>query len=313
MASPSKLLSTGPLLPLVHELLAPFGELVITDGKRDSLMPHLPETIALIVRGDAKIDASLIDAMPHVRAIARTGVGYDNVDISAAKHRNIPVIYTPGVTARPVAEAALACMLTLVKQISFWSERMKAGDWASRFAYPVGDLDGSTLGIVGFGAIGRTVAQLAQPFSMRILAFDPYAQPVPSVELTSLDTLLRESDIVSLHAPLTPETRGVINAENIRKMKLGSHLINLGRGGLIDSLDTVLDALNSGHLAGAALDVFDPEPPDFTHAIFQHPRCLTSPHSLGGSKKATERIHRSMAEDLATLLRGGQPRHVVQT
>lgn len=312
MALPShKLLSTGPLLPLVEEILAPHGELVITNGRRESLELHLPDAIALIVRGDTKIDAALIEAGPKLRAIARTGVGYDNVDVVAAQRRNIPVLYTPGVTARPVAEAAMACMLTLVKRIRYWDDRMKAGDWQSRFTGITGDLDGSTLGIVGFGAIGRTVAELAQPFAMRVLAFDPYAPPSPLAELVTLERLLTESDIITLHAPLTPETRAIVNAETIQRIKRGAFLINLARGGLIDSLDTVLSALESGHLAGAALDVFEPEPPDFAHPIFRHPNCLTAPHSLGTSKKATERIHRTMAEDLATLLSGGQPRHVV--
>lgn len=315
MGSFSKILCTGPLDEYAAARLSPYGGIVIAGGTPEQLSPHLPDTVALVVRGDSVIGGDLIDAAPQLRVIGRTGVGYDNVDIAAATRRGIPVIYTPGVNARAVAEAAMTYMLALVKKLVFWDQRMKAGDWTSRWNTRAGDLDGATLGIIGFGSIGQTLAELVRPFQMTVLAHDPYASPERAaalgVTLMELDDMLPECDIITLHAPLTPETEGMLNRRRMARVKRGAYLINLARGGLIESLDVVYEALENSQLAGAALDVFEPEPPDFRHALFRHPRCLMSPHSIATSQVALTRIFQVMADDVATVLDGGMPRCVV--
>lgn len=313
-----KVVGTGPLNEIAARLLCPFGTIAVApNSSEEALLPLMPDAVALVVRGDGIANARVIGAAPHLKVIGRTGAGYNNVDIAAATARGIPVVYTPGVGARAVAEAALALMLALCKRLVFWDQQLKAGNWRSRNEHETRDLDGATLGIVGFGAIGRLVAELARPFNMTLLAYDPYASAPQATELgvklVSMDELMAESDFISLHAPATAETHGLINRERLKLLKPGSYLVNLGRGQLVESPAVLHEALVDGRLAGVALDVFDPEPPDLSHPIFKHPNCLTSPHALGMTRGAMARIFRSMAEDMAAVLSGGKPRFVVNS
>jgi D-3-phosphoglycerate dehydrogenase len=302
--------------PIAAEILAPFGEIVTAaDTSMQSLLPLLKGAVALIVRGDGLANASIIEAATDVKVIGRTGVGYDNVDIAAATRRGIPVVFTPGASDRAVAEGALALMLALCKNLSYWDRQLKQGNWQSRHQSRPRDLDGATLGIIGFGRIGQMLAALVRPFNMTTVAYDPYvpAEKAEAVgaKLADLDVLLRSSDFISLHAALTDETRGLINRERVALVKPGAYLINLARGGIVASLDVLYQALQEGRLAGVGLDVFDPEPPDVSHPIFKLPNCLTSPHALAMSEGAMKRIFSSMAEDMAAVLRGERPRFVV--
>lgn len=312
----AQIVATGPVDAIVKEILRPFGRIIIApDTSESALMAIMPEALALVVRGVTPISGRVIDSGRRLRVIGRTGVGYSNVDIAAATARRIPVIYTPGATDRAVAEAAMALMLALTKQLNYWDQQLKAGNWQSRFDSRSGDLDGATLGIIGFGRIGQTLAQLARPFNMTLLAHDPFASPNRARELgatlVGIDDLLRQSDFISIHAALTGQTHGLINSARLAQVKRGAYLVNLARGELVEGLDVLQAALTDGRLAGVGLDVFAPEPPDVTHPIFRMPNCLTAPHALAGTRGAMAKVFTSMAQDMAAVLAGQRPRHVV--
>lgn len=312
-----KIVCTGPIDNAAIEILQPYGEIVIAPVfEEEALLSLIDGAIGLVVRGaEGSVNARVINAAADLRVIGRSGVGYDNVDISAATARNIPVVYTPGVNARAIAEAAMALIFTLCKKVVFWDAQLKLGNWSSRFRNQPGDLDGATLGIIGFGRIGQMLAQLIRPFNVTILAYDPYVSHERAneleTELVDLESLLQRSDFISIHAALTPETQGLINRDRLQHVKPGAYIVNLARGGLIESLDVLYESLKSGRLGGVGLDVFQPEPPDVSHPIFQLPHCITSPHALGLTPQAMTKIFESMATDMAAILDGKPPRHVV--
>lgn len=312
----SKIVLTGPLDDYAHQVLEEFGDLhFVPDTSEPTLLQAVEGAVALVVRGVPTISSKVIHQSANLKVIGRSGVGYSNIDITAATVRSVPVIYTPGAGARAVAEASLTFMLALTKHVMFWDQQMKTGNWHSRFEKQGGDLHEATVGIVGLGQIGQLVAEMTQPFQMRALAFDPFVDPAAAAavqaELVDLDTLLAESDFVCLHCPQTPETTGMINRDSLAKMKPGAFLINLARGGIIESLDVLHEALEAGQLSGVALDVFEPEPPDVSHPIFQSDACLTAPHSMAVTRLAMKRICKGLADDMAAFFRGEEPRFVV--
>lgn len=311
------IVGTGPIAEVAVEILRPYGEIVIApDGNESSLIPLLENAVAVVVRGEGSVSRTVIESAPNLKVIGRSGVGYNNIDIKAATDHRIPVVYTPGAGARAVAEAAMAMMLALCKNLAYWDEQMKTGRWNSRNDFNRnGDLDESTLGIIGFGRIGQLLAEMARPFNMTIIAHDPFVPPKlaveRSVELVELEDLLNCSDFICIHALLTDETRGLINRQRLEQVKRGACLINLARGGLVESLDILHDALEEGRLSAVGLDVFEPEPPDVSHPIFRMSNCLSAPHALGMTRRAMARIFTSMAEDMAAVLTGRQPQFVV--
>ncbi len=313
--SQKTIIATGPIDQFAADMLSPFGEIRMPpDETEATLISMLPGAVALVLRAGGAASARVIDAGSSLKVIGRTGAGYETVDVAAATRRGIPVVYTPGASARAVAEAAMTFLLALCKRLAFWDRQVKSGNWGSRLQSRAGDLEGATLGIVGLGAIGQILATLAKPFQMNLVAYDPYASPARAqelgVRLVGWEELLQTSDFVSLHAPLTEETKGLINPKSVQLMKRGAVLVNLARGGLVDSLDTLHDALVSGQLAGVGLDVFQPEPPDASHPIFRLENCLTAPHALATSERAMSNIFRSMAEDMVAVFRGERPRFV---
>ena len=268
----------------------------------------LAVAVGAIVRADAKVDAGFLDRTPRMRVLARTGVGTDLVALAAATARGIAVVITPGSGTRAVAEGVLAHALHLVKRLGPLTALVREGRWADR-ADPtvgtVGDLDGGTLGIIGYGRIGRRVGELAQSFGMRVLAHDPFAPPPPDVNCSDLADLAGASDVLTLHAPLTEETYHFVNADFLTHMKPGAILVNCGRGGLLD-LDAALAALQSGQLAGVGLDVFDPEPPKH-HPIFNHPNVSLTPHVMGLTRRATAATFADAAQGIVDVLNGRPP------
>ena len=307
---------TGPLKPVACEILKAFGDIVITpDDSQESLFPLLDRAIAIALRGDGIFTEEALAASPNLKVLGRTGVGYNKVCVVAATARKIPVVFTPGVGARGVAEGSMAWMLALSKNVVHWDTQCKEGNWYSREEKTNDGLEGSTLGIVGFGRIGQQLAKMATPFDMTLLAYDPYVPPQDAessgVEMVELDDLMGRADFICLHAAATEENRGLINRERLAKVKRGAYFINLARGELVASLDDLHQALTDGRLAGVGLDVFEPEPPDFSHPIFREPNCLTAPHALAGTKYSTDRIHQTMAEGMAAVLRGERPEFVV--
>ncbi len=311
MNGESLVVSTGPVPDEVHRLLAGMARVVVTDGSAAALLARAPEVDGFIVRGDGHLPASLIEAAPNLRVIGRSGVGVDNVDTSAATRRGIPVVVTPDAGSIAVAEGAFALLLALAKRLRELDTLVRAGRFAERDTTVVAEFAGATLGVVGMGRIGRRVAALGAAFGMDVIANDPALGDERLRELGAegvrLAELFARADHIALHAPLLPETRGMITADLLLSAGPGAFLVNLARGPLIESPDALCEALDAGALAGAGLDVFDPEPPDLSHRLFSDPRVLLSPHALGLSDKSRARIFGDMARGVRAVLEGRRP------
>jgi D-3-phosphoglycerate dehydrogenase len=293
------IVATGPVHAVAEEILGPITASPDWRGL-------LPDAEALIVRGDATVDADDLAGASKLRVIGRSGVGVDRVDVAAAAARGIPVVVTPGANARAVAEGALTLILALVKRLPELERAVRERDWDARDRLEIGDLDGATLGLVGYGHIGRELGELGRALGMHVLAHDPQVAEAA----TPLETLFARSDVVSLHAPLTDETRGLVGPELLARAKPSLLLVNTARGALVTSLDDLLEALTSGQLGGVGLDVFEEEPPDPSHPLFAHPRVIATPHALGQTLGAREAVFRAMAEGVAAVLRGEPAPHV---
>jgi D-3-phosphoglycerate dehydrogenase len=251
------------------------------------------------------VDAELFDRAPRLRVVARTGVGVDLVDLEAATARGVTVVVTPGSGTRAVAEGVLALALHLVKRLGPLTDLVRDGRWAERGQVAVGDLDGATIGIVGYGRIGRRVGELAAAFGMRVLAHDPFSPPSADVNCPDLGALAAASDVLTLHAPLTDQTRHLVDEAFLARVQPAAVLVNCGRGGLLD-LDAVLAALQAGRLAGVGLDVYDPEPPRH-HPLFDHPDVVLTPHLMGLTRRATAATFADAARGVTDVLAGRQP------
>lgn len=258
-----------------------------------------------IARADALIDGNFLERAPRLRVIARTGVGVDLVDLAAASARGIPVVVTPDSGTRAVAEGVLALALHLIKRLGPLTKLVREGRWAERARVPVGDLDGATIGIVGYGRIGRRVGELATAFGMRVLAYDPLRPPPGEVACADLGELAAASDVLTLHVPLTEQTHHLVDQAFLTRVRPGAVLVNCGRGGLLD-LDAALAALQSGRLAGVGLDVFDPEPP-VHHPLFDHPDVVLTPHLMGLTRRATAATFTDAARGVVDVLAGRPP------
>jgi D-3-phosphoglycerate dehydrogenase len=259
-----------------------------------------------IVRADAVVDKAFLDRTPQMRVLARTGVGTDLVDLDTATARGIAVVVTPGSGTGAVAEGVIAHAMALVKRLGQYTTLIREGRWAQRTAGgPPGDMDGATIGIIGYGRIGRRVGELAAAFGMRVLAYDPFAPPPEEVACSDLDELVAASDVLTLHVPLTAENHHMVNGEFLGRAKPGAVLINCGRGGLLD-LDAALAALESGQLSGVGLDVFEPEPPGH-HPIFDHPGVSLTPHLMGLTRRGTELTFADAAQGVVDVLAGRKP------
>jgi D-3-phosphoglycerate dehydrogenase len=265
----------------------------------------LHEAQGAVARADVTVDAAFLDRTPRMRVIARTGVGVERVDLNAATARGIAVVVTPGSGAVAVAEGAIAMAMHLVKRFGRLTDLVRSGRWAERGTVAVGDLAGSTLGVVGYGRIGRHAGELGAALGMNLLAYDPVSDPPTEIRCDTLADLLTRSDVVTLHLPLVPETHHLINPETVRLMKPGAILVNCGRGNLIDN-DAAFDALTAGRLGGLGLDVFDPEPPAH-HPLFDHPDVVLTPHLMGLSRQATAATFTAAAAGVVDVLNGREP------
>jgi D-3-phosphoglycerate dehydrogenase len=245
-------------------------------------------------------------AAPRLKVISKHGVGYENIDLEAARDRNIPVAIAGGAIADSVADMALALLLALARQIPQGDASVRAGDW-KRFVGP--ELAGKTLGIVGLGQIGKGVCRRAKGFGLQVVAYDTYQDQAFAaswgVSYLPLDELLAQSDFISLHAPVTAETRHLMGAEQLARMKPTAYLINTARGELVDEL-ALYEALKQGHLAGAASDVFIQEPPG-EHPLLTLANFIATPHSAGQTPEGLRRMGEITAENALRVLRGEAP------
>lgn len=256
-----------------------------------------------VVAGSETYNGELFDAFPQLKVVARVGVGYDSVDVPAATRRGVAITTAPGTNHESVAEHTFALMLAFTRLIPLRNQVIHAGGWPRHYSRP---LRGQTLGLAGLGRIGKAVAVRAFAFGMRVMAFDPLPVDMTGIERVTWDELLHRSDFLSLHLPLTPTTRHVMNAGAFARMKPGAVLVNTSRGGLVNETDLVA-ALRSGQLGGALLDVLDPEPPVAGHPLLGMPNVLLTPHAAGVDMKSLGDMARSAAESIVSIFRGDWP------
>ncbi len=271
------------------------------------ILARAPAADAIIVR-TTKLTAAAIDAAPRLKIVSRHGVGYDNVDLAALDRRGVPLTLVGNVNALAVAEHALFMMLTIAKQGIAYDRATRDGTWKLRDSFGATELAGKTLLLLGFGRIGREVAKRAQAFGMTVLAYDPYVrdaamyaarvQPAPRLEDT-----LPQADFVSVHLPLTPETRGIIGARQFATMKRTAIVISTARGGLVDEA-ALVEALRSGTIRAAGLDVFVDEPPSSDNPLLKLDNLLLSPHSAGLTAECAMRMGEVSARNALAGLNG---------
>jgi phosphoglycerate dehydrogenase-like enzyme len=267
----------------------------------------LDGAVAAIVSTDP-FDAAVLAACPSLRVIARVGVGVDSIDIAAATAQGVAVTITPGASEATVADHTVALMLGAVRRICEHDAAVRQGGWNRTGRHTPWLLNASTVGLVGFGKIGRTVAERLSGFNVRVLVADPVAPRERAVEAVSLDVLLAASDVVSLHLPLLPSTRRLIGARELGLMRPNAVLVNTARGEVIDE-DALVDALERGRLRAAALDVYEQEPPRASR-LLSLPNVVLSPHNAGLSIPSIEEMTRRATSSVVEVLRGRAPEHL---
>jgi D-3-phosphoglycerate dehydrogenase len=298
-----------------HTLAEIDAELIVAaPGRQDvaSLAALAKEhQVDAIMTNWAKVPQAVIEASPQVRIVSRLGIGLDNIDVAFCTSRGIPVTNVPDYCLIEVAEHALALMLALSRKVAMYHLDTKTGKYQLQAGPKLRRIEGQTLGIVGLGNIGRKLAEKARGLGLSIVATSrSQRDPLPGVRFVELDELLAVSDYVSLHVPATPQTKGLIGAAQLARMKPTAYLINTARGGLIDHA-ALCAALNAGQLAGAALDVQETEPPDLSQPPYNDPRVIVTPHAAFVSEESLANLRSRTARQVAARLTGGTPENVV--
>jgi phosphoglycerate dehydrogenase-like enzyme len=299
-----RIVATAEVPPVAREAFAPLGEIEVNgDGGA-----RIERAELLIVRG-TPLDAKTIAGAAHLRAIARTGAGYDNLDVAAATRAGIPIVFAPAVGSRPIAEGTLALMLAAAKRLRELGEIVRSPSWESRYEVTGLDLEGACVGVLGLGAIGREVASLCSALGMKVIGHDPAAAAAPpaGVELVTLAELFTRAEIITLHCALTSRTRGLVDRELLSHVRPGAILVNAARGPVVESEDALAEALASGRLSAVALDVHPSDPPLRSHRLYRDPRVISTPHAVGLTRRWNEEVFRALAEGVTTLLAGGRP------
>ncbi|HEY0100725.1 MAG TPA: phosphoglycerate dehydrogenase [Pyrinomonadaceae bacterium] len=284
-----------------------------TGLKTDELREIVRDYDGLVVRSETKVTAALMDEAVRLRAIGRAGVGVDNIDVAAATTRGIIVMNAPDGNTMTTAEHTLALLLALARRVPQAHASLQGGKWERKKFVGV-ELRGKTLGVVGLGRIGRVVASRARGFEMKVLAFDPFVAPEQArdmeLELAPLEEVCARADFLTVHTPLTAETRGIIGAREFARMKPEVRIINCARGGLIDER-ALYEALKAGRVAGAALDVFEEEPPSQSNPLLQFAEVITTPHLGASTREAQEGVAVTVAEQMRDYFQTGALRGAV--
>jgi len=280
---------------------------------RDLIEAEIGDYNGLIVRSETKVKSDLISLMNNMEVIGRAGTGVDNIDVEAATRKGIVVMNTPGGNTISTAEHAMALIVSLCRNIAQANQSMRAGKWDKK-SYRGTELQDKTLGVVGFGRIGREVALRSKAFGMNVIAYDPVVSEElahkAGVTLVDINSIFEKSDIITFHVPLNDETRNMISAETLQKCKDGVKIINCARGGIVNQ-EALLNALGSGKVSGAALDVYEKEPPDLTSKLIQHPKLLATPHLGASTEEAQEKVAIQIAEQMAGLFQKKSVRGIV--
>ena len=302
---------------LVSEALAPEGSAILRASpdvvvdergilKKEELLPIIGDYDALIVRSGTKVTEEIIAAAKNLKVIGRAGIGVDNIDVPAATRRGIVVMNTPGGNNVTTAELAISMMLASARHIPQANAALRAGRW-ERSKFVGSEVMGKTLGVIGLGNIGRVVADRAMGLQMKVVAYDPFVteQTKPlAVELVSLDELYARSDFITVHVPLLPETKNLIDAAALAKTKPGVRIVNCARGGIVDE-QALADAIRSGHVAGAAIDVFAEEPPKADDPLIALPQVVATPHLGASTGEAQVNVAIAIAEQVVAFLTRG--------
>ncbi|MCK4455048.1 MAG: hypothetical protein KAU99_01730 [Thermoplasmata archaeon] len=307
-----KILVNDPIAEVAIDLLKAKHEVDVMEYGAIELLSNIGRYDAIVVRSRTKVTEDVIQKGENLKVIGRAGVGVDNIDVEAATARRIPVVFSPRGSTVSVAELAIGHMISLARNLVFSDRSIRAGKWEKK-KYRGTELQDKVLGLVGAGRIGAEVAKRAKAFGMSVLAFDPYLSDEIAdkigVELVELPRLLKEADFVSVHAILTPETRGLIGKEELDAMKETVYLVNCARGGIVDEA-ALVNALEEGRIAGAALDVFENEPPG-DGPLLRLENIHLTPHLGASTTEAQVRAGSIVAEQVLKVLGGEQPNQIV--
>jgi len=290
-----------------------FGVEKRTGLAHEELILALADCQGLVVRSETRVTAQVMDAATDLRVIGRAGVGVDNIDVAAATARGIVVMNAPDGNTITTAEHTIALLISLARNVPQANSSLKSGKWARKGFIGV-ELQGKTLGVIGLGRIGRTVSARARAFGMHIVAFDPFIAPEQAgdleIEVGPLDEVFARADFITVHTPLTAETRGIVGQEAFAKMKRGVRIINCARGGLVDE-HALHEAIKSGIVAGAALDVFEKEPPEADNPLLALAEVIVTPHLGASTTEAQEGVAFTVAEQMRDYLLTGALRGAV--
>ncbi|WP_426173373.1 hydroxyacid dehydrogenase [Massilia sp. TWR1-2-2] len=302
----SEFMDEGAVAALAAQFATDYDPDLVDD--RAALLARVAGATALIVRNRTQVDGAVLDAAPLLRVVGRLGVGLDNIDVAACAARGVAVIPATGANALAVAEYVIGTAMALLRQAYTRSGETAAGAWPRGALSNGREIGGKTLGLIGFGGIGQLCANLARGLGMQVVAHDPLL-PADSplwaqtgVGRRSLEALLAESDVVSLHVPLTPATRNLIDAAALARMRAGAILVNTSRGGIVDET-ALAAALRCGRVGGAAIDVFEQEPLGAGSALADAPNAILTPHIAGVTSESNLRVSGLIAERVAALLR----------
>lgn len=308
-----KVMIRDNMSPVAREILEATGRIaVVVDNNKagnapEALAEIIDEYDGLAVRSGTRVTAAVLDRAARLKVIGRAGIGVDNIDTETATRKGVVVMNSPGGNTVTTAEHAISLLLSLARNVPQGTASLREGRWEKKQLGGV-EITGKTLGIVGLGHIGRVVAERARGLHMKVVAADPYVSPEAAakldVRLVDLDTLLAEADFITLHVPRLKETANLINADTLGRMKPGARLVNCSRGEVVD-IDALHAALESGRLAGAALDVFPTEPPGNEHPLMHHPRVIFTPHLGASTGEAQVNVARMIAEQMKAYLLEG--------
>ena len=304
-----------PSVEIERRILGATGaEAVVSPNGSEAELARLAADCDAIMTCFAQVTPAVLRAATRCLHVARYGIGVDNIAVETATELGMVVTNVPAFCVDEVAEHALGLLLACARKIPFYDRATRSGHWDNLMGRPIFRIAGSTLGILGFGKIGRALAHKASGLDLRILACDPFLSPgdrsIQGVEVCDLDTLLRESDFVSVHSPLTPETRGLIGEAELRKMKPTAYLLNTARGPVVDTV-ALEHALREGWIAGAGLDVMPQEPPATDDPLLARDNLILTPHGSFYSEQSLEVLQTRTAEEVVRVLTGQMPLNVV--
>jgi D-3-phosphoglycerate dehydrogenase len=317
MLTMKKIFLTEPIHEDGVKLLETVGQVILASAKdEETIIREAADCDAILIRS-AKITKNIINSIPNLKVVAKHGIGVDNIDVKAATEKGVMVVNAPESNINSVAEHALAMILALSKNLVIMDKKTRNDEFASRNKIICMELKGKTIGLVGLGKIAKLLAKKLKSLDVDIIAFDPYIDGEKAKELgvklvNNLDELLEKSDFVSLHIPLTEENKKIIGKEKLSKMKKSACLINVARGEIVDE-KALYEALKENIIRGAALDVFEQEPPSADNPLFQLENIILSPHNAALTSEALVAMATDSAQGIVECLKGEIPKHLVNT